>query len=84
MTWVKIDDSYLVAQLWAGWPWTVEHLDRKAATLGSQAVLLPGPEVAQAMFTRLRTRLDSGARDPASNCRANLEPSRWEREMQSI
>lgn len=83
-TWVKIEEAYLVAQLWAGWPWTVEHSDRKGVGLGSQAVLLPGPEAAQAMFTRLRARLDSAAQDPAGKCRANLEPTQWEREQEVI
>lgn len=80
MTWVSIGEAYLVAQLWAGWPWTAEHSDRKGVPLGEQAILLPGPDAAQAMFTRLRARLDSDSADPAARCQANLGPTRWEME----
>ena len=83
-TWIKIEDAYLLAQLWAGWPWTAEHTDRKGAALGSQAVLLPGPEAAQAMFTRLRARLDAAAADPAKGCRANLGKTQRELEEEQV
>lgn len=79
-TWLKIDEAYLIAQLWSGWPWTAEHSDRKGAPLGSQAILLPGPDAAQAMFTRLRARLDSDSADPAAKCLANPGSTRWEME----
>lgn len=83
-SWIKIEEAYLVAQLWAGWPWTVEHSDRKSAALGSQAVLLPGPEAAQAMFTRLRAKLDAAAADPAKGCRANLGKTQRELEEEQV
>ena len=83
-TWIKIEEAYLVAQLWAGWPWTAEHTDRNGAALGSQAVLLPGPEAAQAMFTRLRAKLDAAAADPAKGCRANLGKTQQELEEEQV
>lgn len=83
-SWIKIEEAYLVAQLWAGWPWTVEHSDRESVALGSQAVLLPGSEAAQAMYTRLRARLDSAAADPAKGCHANLGKTQRELEEEQI
>lgn len=78
ITRVKIGEAYLIAQLWSGWLWAAEHSDRKGVPLGSQAILLPGPDSAQAMFTRLRTRLASDSADPAAKCRANFGPTHWE------
>lgn len=83
-TWVSVDDAYLIAQLWAGWPWEARLSDRKGAVLGSQAILLPGAEPSQAMFTRLRAELDRVAQDPAGKCNANLEPSEWDRIQEVI
>jgi hypothetical protein len=83
-TWVKIDEAYLVAQLWDGWPWSLALSDSKGQPLGSQAVLLPGPDAAQAMFGRLRSRLEPLSRAPASKCNANLGPTRWEMEQSLI
>lgn len=80
LTWVKIEEAYLIAQLWSGWPWTAEHRDRKGAALGSQAILLPGPDDAQAMFIRLKIRLDAQAARPAEKCRANFGLSQRELE----
>ena len=80
VTWVKIEEANLIAHLWSGWQWTAEHMDRKGVPLGSQAVLLPGPDVAQAMFARLRARLASDSADPAAKCQANLGPTRQEME----
>lgn len=77
---VKIEEAYLIAQLWSGWGWTAEHSDRKGAPLGSQAVLLPGPDAAQALFERLRSRLAEDSAQPAARCRANLGQTRWELE----
>jgi hypothetical protein len=84
LTWVKIGDPYLIAQLWSGWPWTAEHSDRKGVPLGSQAILLPGPEAAQAMFARLRARLDEAAAEPAAKCHANFGPTQRELEESQI
>lgn len=78
-TWVSIDDAYLVSRLWSGWPWEVTLSDRKGVTLGSQAILLPPPEAAQAMFTRMRAELDQSAASKEKECAANPEPSEWER-----
>jgi hypothetical protein len=83
-TWVKLIDRYLVARLWAGWPWRAEVLDRKGATLGSQAILLPGPEASQAMFTRLRSELEREAQARGPKCSPNLEPSQEELERAVI
>lgn len=80
-SWVKIEEAYLVAQLWSGWGWTVEHSDRKGAPLGSQAVLLPGPDAAQALFERLRSRLAEDSAQPAAKCHANFGQTRWELEQ---
>jgi len=81
--WVRLVDGYLRARLWAHWPWTVEHTDRKGASLGTQAILLPGPAVSQAMFERLRARLDLAAREPAKHCSANLEPDEYDRMLET-
>ncbi len=81
---VKIDEAYLVAQLWDAWPWSLDLSDSKGQPLGLQVVLLPGPEAAQAMFARLRSRLEAQSRDAASKCRANLGPTRWEMEESLI
>lgn len=75
---VTIGEAYLVAQLWSSWPWTAEHRDRKGVTLGAQAILLPGPDVAQAMFARLRARIVLDAANPAARCHANLGPTHQE------
>ncbi|HEX8062729.1 MAG TPA: hypothetical protein VF535_05890 [Allosphingosinicella sp.] len=83
-TWVKIDEAYLVAQLWASWPWSLDLSDSKGQPLGSQAVLMPGPDAAQAMFARLRSRLDAVSREAKSKCRANLGPTSWEMEQELI
>ena len=83
-THVKIEDGYLIARLWEGWPWTVTLSDRKGVKLGSQAILLPGPEAAQAAFTRLRARLYAAAADPGKNCRANLGQTQRELEEAQI
>ncbi len=83
-TWVKIDEAYLIAQLWDGWPWSLELSGPKGQPLGSQVVLLPGPDVAQAMFGRLRYRLEALSREAASKCHANLGPTRWEMEQSLI
>jgi hypothetical protein len=77
---VHVEEGYLVAQLWAGWPWTAELRGRKGERLGSQAFLLPGPETAQAMFTRLRAVLNHAAADPAARCQANYGPTQLELE----
>jgi hypothetical protein len=77
---LHVEDGYLVAQLWAGWPWTAELRGREGERLGSQAFLLPGPETAQAMFTRLRAALDLAAADPAARCQANHGPTQRELE----
>lgn len=79
-TWVKVEEGYLVAQLWAAWPWELELSDSKGQPMGSQAVLLPGPDAAQAMFARLRSRLEVMSRDAATKCRANFGPTRQEME----
>lgn len=84
VTWVKVEEAYLIAQLWSAWPWTAEHLDSKGVTLGPQAILLPGPDAAQAMFNRLRARLDAQAADPAAKCQANLGPTRQELEDSQV
>lgn len=84
MTWIKIGEAYLIAQLWDGWPWTAEHSDRNGVSLGSQAILLPGPEGVQAMFTRLEARLDQDAAQPAAKCQANYGPSQRELEESQI
>lgn len=83
-TWVTIDEAYLLAQLWDGWPWSLDLSDSKGQPLGSQAVLLPGPDSAQAMFGRLRSRLEALSLDAASKCHANLGPTRWEMEQSLI
>lgn len=83
-TWVKIDEAYLIAHLWAGWPWSLDLSGSKGQPLGSQVVLLPGPDVAQAMFGRLRSRLQGLSLDAASKCHANLGPTRWEMEQSLI
>jgi hypothetical protein len=82
--WVTLVDAYLRARLWANWPWSVEHDDRNGLSLGKQAILLPGPDVSQAMFERLRGRLDAAAREPAKNCTANLEPDEFDRMLQTV
>lgn len=84
LTWVKIEEAYLIARLWSGWPWTAEHRDSKGATLGSQAILLPGPDASQAMFARLRIRLAEHAADPAGKCQANLGPTQRELEESQV
>jgi hypothetical protein len=84
LTWVKIEEAYLISQLWSGWPWTAEHSDSKGVTLGSQAILLPGPDESQAMFDRLRIRLAEHAADPAAKCQANLGPTRRELEESQV
>ncbi|HEU0134511.1 MAG TPA: hypothetical protein VFR28_06780 [Allosphingosinicella sp.] len=81
---VTIGEPYLIAQLWAGWPWSVDLSDTRGQPLGSQAVLLPGPDAAQAMFDRLRARLEALSRDAASKCQANLGPTRREMEESLI
>ena len=84
ITALNVGDAYLVARLWEGWPWTVTLTDRKGVTLGTQQILLPGPETAQAMFTRLRARLESAGADPAQSCRANLGPTQRELEESQV
>ncbi|HEX8381707.1 MAG TPA: hypothetical protein VF619_14290 [Allosphingosinicella sp.] len=81
---VKIGEAYLIAQLWDGWPWSLDLSDSKGQPLGSQVVLLPGPDDAQAMFGRLRSRLEPLSRNAASKCRANLGPTRREMEESLI
>ncbi|HEX8226065.1 MAG TPA: hypothetical protein VF605_19835 [Allosphingosinicella sp.] len=83
-TWVKIEEAHLIAQLWSAWPWTAEHSDGKGVTLGSQAILLPGPDASQAMFARLRARLYEQAAEPAANCHANLGQTQQELEESQI
>jgi hypothetical protein len=83
-TWVKIEQAYLIAQLWSGWPWTAQHSDRKGQPLGSQAILLPGPEAVQAMYSRLKARLERDSAEPASKCHANFGPSQREIEESQI
>jgi hypothetical protein len=73
-----------MAHLWAGWRWKVILSDRKGMPLGSQEILLPGPEQAQAMFARLRAELDRRAQAPAANCTPNLEPTQQEIDEQSM
>lgn len=73
-TWISVDDGYLVSRLWAGWPWQAKLRDRNGAALGVQAILLPGPETAQAMFARLKIELDGYVADKATKCSANPEP----------
>lgn len=65
---VNVDEAYLRAQLWSAWPWAAEHVDREAAPLGRQAILLPNPDSIQAIFKRLRAKLESAAADPAMKC----------------
>ena len=84
LTWVKIEEAYLIAQLWSAWPWTAEHSDSKGVTLGSQAILLPGPDASQEMFSRLRARLDEQAAEPAAKCHANLGPTQRELEESQV
>jgi hypothetical protein len=83
-TWVSVGDAYLMAHLWAEWRWKVILSDRKGMPLGSQEILLPGPEQAQAMFARLRAELDRRAQAPAANCTPNLEPTQQEIDEQSM
>jgi hypothetical protein len=73
-SWVSLDDSYLVSKLWDGWPWEARLTDRNGATLGTQAMLLPRPETAQAMFTRLKAELDRSATERATKCTPNFGP----------
>ena len=83
-SWVNLVDAYLVSKLWAGWPWEARLTDRKGTTLGTQVILLPGPAVAQAMFTRLRAELDRSAAERATKCQPNLGPDAYELMLQTI
>ena len=77
-TWVSVDEGYLISKLWAGWPWRAKLIDRKGVTLGTQAILLPRPEVAQAMFARLKAELERLAAEKATKCSANIESEGFE------
>lgn len=68
LTSIAVAEPRLVAQLWDNWPSRVSHRGESRRRLGSAPILLPRPDAAQALFARLRARVEAAAADPETHC----------------
>lgn len=75
LSWVKIEDASVIAQLWHRPARRVSYIGRGGRSLGETEILLPAPADAQTLFTRMRAALERKLADPAAHCRALPDPT---------
>lgn len=75
LSWVKIEDASVIAQLWHRPARRVSYIGRDGRSLGEADILLPLPAEAQALFTRMRAALEDKLADPSAQCRAIPDPA---------
>jgi len=84
LSWVKIEDASVIAQLWHRPARRVSYIGRGGRSLGEADILLPLPGEAQTLFTRMRAALERKLADPAAHCRAIPDPTPEELMEQAI